>query len=180
MDEIIEHIYKIDIGRNGPKGGHHWNAFRRDRENIKILKWTALGKGFYHVDYKFFNQNAFDLAKNRYERWKIRPKNKNKQFEFSDGNKTITLGNDISKWKQNDYFWKKKKNGSTLFPDNWSGEEIKKAIVEAYDNNGRGLVKKYDRELDQYVKSGQTKDGIWIQFYLENTPSSAFPNFNLE
>jgi len=158
MDEIMNHIlngdFKKEILSNGgfrfgKVTGIHSTLYKTDKIRITKIPGSEKSGGFYEAKIEVFDEDLYEIQKN--------------SSSIDDINKG----------------WKKKKTNSSMFPDYWSEEEIKKAIVEAYDNNGRGIITRID-DRNKPHKIGYTKDGIPIEFYLDNYPNSAFPNFNLE
>ena len=172
LDQIIKHIMRGDVNKKGEGTGVH-SLKALDGRNARLKPKTTLPSqnkyGFRErVQVQIWDENRFNRTSSEFESWK-----KNLKREGKDWTKeNFRFGKNTK-----DFGWTNKKETSTMFPNGWSELKIRQAILEAAEN-----AKKVTDPMDPKKKAtrGFTKEGIPLEFRVDNSPPSVFPNFDIK
>ena len=161
LDQIIKHIMGGDVNKIPHKGTPNINVTGvHSNKALKKLE-TLFGKGNVKITKQLptpenYPRGFYDAEIKVFDKELYKT-----QRKIKDPRPDSELG------------WKKK--SSTMFPNGWSELKIRQAILEAAENQ---VLKK-----DKYgnpVKVGYTKEGIPLEFRVDNSPPSVFPNFDFK
>ena len=178
LSDVLEHIYKGDVGASGGRGAHVESAIDNITTRIKpgktLADYSLTPEGFrVGVELEMFNKAAYDQHLDAIKNWASKkPRTPDEKFIF--GGKEFDQN--PNNWNM-DQYWIAKDNATTLYPSTWDANTIELKISEAWKNG----VKEVSDPLDSSKKAlrGLTDEGIPLQFSIENLPPSVFANFNI-